>query len=343
MILPDSIWRVGMAMAAVGFLSACFGDESEPAPAGQGEGAYAGQCGIRVDSYIVVDFYSKKILSSHQATTRRQVASLTKIATAMVTLDWAERTGSSLYQQATVPGSITQIGGANPMGMQPGDQISLREALYASVIGSDNAAAQTLATHVGRDLLLRSGRGADPVTAFVGEMNSLIVNQGAVDTKFTNPHGMDHQGEAPYSTAADMARLAIYAMGKASFRFYASQTERKISYSRGGRARSFLMKNTNKLLGVDSIDGVKTGMTRRAGPCLITSAARENSVIEEADGRTRVVPHRLVVVVLGSSERFKASRSLLKRGWQKYDQWAAGGRIIRGQEELLGSSPVARQ
>ncbi len=105
--------------------------------------------------------------------------------------------------------------------------------------------------------------GRDPVTAFVGEMNSLIANQGAIDTKFTNPHGMDHQGEAPYSTAADMARLAIYAMGKASFRFYASQTERKISYSRGGRARSFLMKNTNKLLGVDSIDGVKTGMTRR--------------------------------------------------------------------------------
>jgi D-alanyl-D-alanine carboxypeptidase len=296
---------------------------------------------MKVDSYMVVDFYSKKILSSHQATTRRQVASLTKIATAMVTLDWAERTGSSLNQQARVPASIAQIGGANPMGMQPGDQISLREALYASVIGSDNAAAYTLAAHVGRDLLTRSGRGGDPVTAFVAEMNSLIANQGATDTNFTNPHGMDHQGDVPYSTAADMARLAIYAMGKASFRFYASQTERKISYSRGGQARSFLMKNTNKLLGVDSIDGVKTGMTRKAGPCLITSAARSNSVIEEADGRTRVVPHRIVVVVLGSNDRFKASRALLNRGWQNYDQWVAGGRIIQSQAELLSSTQAA--
>ncbi|MGI9243887.1 MAG: hypothetical protein ACR2RV_24030, partial [Verrucomicrobiales bacterium] len=186
-------------------------------------------------------------------------------------------------------------------------------------------------------------RGADPASAFVSEMNSLIANQGAQNTNFTNPHGMDHQGEVPYSTAADMARLAIYAMGKASFRFYASQKQRKISYSRGGRDRSFLMKNTNKLLGVDSIDGVKTGMTRRAGPCLITSAARKNSVIEEADGRTRVVPHRVVVVVLGSTDRFKASRSLLKRGWQKYDQWAAGGRIIQSQEELLSSGAPAAQ
>ena len=117
--------------------------------------------------------------------------------------------------------------------------------------------------------------------------------------------------------------------------FYASQKERKISYTRNGQPRSFLMKNTNKLLGVDSIDGVKTGMTRRAGPCLITSAARPNSIIEEADGRTRVVPHRLVVVVLGSADRFKASSSLLARGWQKYDQWAASGRRIESRSELL--------
>jgi D-alanyl-D-alanine carboxypeptidase (penicillin-binding protein 5/6) len=146
---------------------------------------------------------------------------------------------------------------------------------------------------------------------------------------------MDTQGETPYSTAADMARLAIYAMGKASFRFYASQKERKISYSRGGQERAFLMKNTNKLLGVESIDGVKTGMTRRAGPCLITSAPRPNSVVNQDDGRTRVVPHRLVVVVLGATDRFDASRSLMSRGWQKYDEWSASGRQIQSDGELL--------
>lgn len=322
----------------MGLCGGCFGDSPPPIRAGDvSEPASSGQPSTKVDSYIVVDFYSKKILSAHQANTKRQVASLTKMATAMVTLDWAERTGSSLSQPATVPRSAATIGGANPMGMQPGDQISLREAIYASIIGSDNVAAHTLAAHVGRDLLARSGRGVDPVATFVNQMNSLISNQDATDTNFTNAHGMDHQGTPPYSTAADMARLAIYAMGKASFRYYASQKERKISYSRDGKPRTFLMKNTNQLLGVDSIDGVKTGMTRKAGACLVTSAARPNSVIEEADGRTRVVPHRLVVVVLGSNDRFKASSALLARGWRNYDEWAAGGRKILSREELLSS------
>ncbi len=97
------------------------------------------------------------------------------------------------------------------------------------------------------------------------------------------------------------------------------------------------MKSTNKLLGVESIDGVKTGMTRRAGACLITSAPRKNSIVKQDDGRTRVVPHRLVVVVLGASDRFDASRSLMQRGWQKYDAWSAGGRRIQSEEELLGT------
>ncbi len=115
---------------------------------------------MKVDSYMVVDFYSKKILSSHQATTRRQVASLTKIATAMVTLDWAERTGSSLYQQATVPASIAQIGGANPMGMQPGDQISLaRGALRIGDRIRQCGGADTRCPCRAR-FVARSGRGA---------------------------------------------------------------------------------------------------------------------------------------------------------------------------------------
>jgi len=332
------LFLAGTAASISFLLAGCFGRGD-----GGGDGGDkpvnlpTGNPGSQVDSYIVVDFYSKKILSAHQPFKKRQVASLTKVATAMVTLDWADRTGSSLNQNATVPGSAATIGGGNPMGMQPGDQISLREALYASIIGSDNVAAHTLAAHVGRDLVTRSGRAEDPVQAFVKQMNSMIAARGATDTKFTNAHGMDHQGSPPHSTAADMARLAIYAMSKAGFRFYASQKERKISYSRGGQARSFMMKNTNQLLGVESIDGVKTGMTRRAGPCLITSASRPNSVVKEADGRTRVTPHRLVVVVLGAADRFDASRSLLTRGWGKYDAWHQGGRRIQSREELLST------
>ncbi|MEM9480426.1 MAG: serine hydrolase [Verrucomicrobiota bacterium] len=302
--------------------------------------AVAIPCGLsaqqyEVDSYIVVDLHSKKILSSKNATKKRQVASLTKVAAVMVALDWSEATKTDLSQLAVVPPSALEIGGPNPLGLQVGDRITLRDAIYAAVIGSDNLCAETIAMHVGRDLLLRSGERGTPVGKFVKEMNNLAKIQGCEDTRFTNPHGMDHMRPVPYSTAADMARLSIYAMQDAGFRFYCSQKERKISFQRGGVNKSFMIRNTNKLLGQDKIDGVKTGLTRLAGACLIVSAERPSTVEKLEENKTRITPHRLVVVVLGASDRFGASRSLLARGWQKYDVWASEGRIIRKASELL--------
>ncbi len=288
-----------------------------------------------VDAYIVVDFHSKKILSASNATKRRQVASLTKIATAMVALDWAGATGADLGQLATVPPSAAEIGGPNQMGLRPGDRISLRDALYCAVIGSDNWAAETVAAHVGRDLLARSGGGGQPVREFVKQMNNLAAAQGATGTKFTNPHGMDHRGPVPHSTAADVARLAIYAMGKPAFTFFCSQAERKVTVAQAEGERAFVVKNTNKLLGTDGVDGVKTGMTRLAGGCLAISAGEKALVAELPDGRTRVAPRRLVVVVLGAPDRFGTARSLLLRGREKFLAWHEAGRPVREASELL--------
>ncbi len=293
-----------------------------------------------VDSYLVVDFHTKKILSEHHAGKKRQVASLTKIATAMVTLDWATATEADMSQRAIVPPAAASIGGPNPMGLQPGDAISLRDALFAAISASDNLCALTLANHIGGDLLARSGKRGDPVKEFVKQMNALAVKQGATNTRFTNPHGMDHLKPVPHSTAKDMARLALYAMGKAGFTFYCSQKQRKISYHRGAQKKSFVVKNTNKVLGLDSIDGVKTGLTRLAGPCVVVSAEKPSTVTKLEDGRSRITHHRLVVVVLGAQSpdaRFDAARSLLRRGWEKYDAWLAAGRRIADRDELLST------
>ncbi|MFP6872556.1 MAG: serine hydrolase [Verrucomicrobiales bacterium] len=290
-----------------------------------------------VDAYIVVDFHSRKILAAHAAEKQRQVASLTKIVTAMVALDWAQLTRTDLSELATVPASAVLIGGPNRMNLRPGEKISLRDGLYCALIGSDNWAAETVAGHVGRDLFERGDGGEEtaPVAEFVKQMNALAERQGATGSLFTNPHGMDHQGKLPYSTAADIARLAIYALGKSSFTFFCSQKERKVSVQGDAGVRQFIIKNTNKLLGKDSIDGIKTGLTRKAGPCLAISADREAIVTELPDGRTRVTPRRLIVVVLGASDRFSAARSLLLGGWEKFDAWNSGGRLILNPAELL--------
>lgn len=291
-----------------------------------------------VDSYIVVDLHSKKILSAREINKKRQVASLTKIATAVVVLDWAKATGTDLGQNIIIPQSALSIGGPNQLKLRPGDQVSIRDALYCSVLGSNNWTAEALAYHVGKDLLVRGGKSGDPVKEFVKHMNALANDHGSKYTKFVNPHGMDHQGKIPYSSASDVARLTIYAMGKAAFSFICSQTERKVSIASIGGRQEFIVKNTNKILNVDGIDGVKTGLTSKAGPCLVVTAAKQPIVSELVDGNKQVTPRRLVVVVLGASDRFGAARSLLLRGWEKFEGWNRRGRQIRDRVELLSMS-----
>ena len=124
-------------------------------------------------------------------------------------------------------------------------------------------------------------------------------------------------------------------MEKAAFSFICSQEERKVSVVSIGGRRDFIVKNTNKILNVDGIDGVKTGLTSKAGPCLVVTAAKQPIVSELADGNKKVTPRRLVVVVLGASDRFGAARSLLLRGWQKFELWNQSGRQIANRDELL--------
>ncbi len=290
---------------------------------------------IPVAAYAVADNTTGYILDASNADKKLQVGSLTKVATAMVVLDWADANGIDLSQMATVPASAVPLATTQGVGFQPGDKCSLRDLLYAALMQSDNQAAETLADHVGRALgapaPVAKGRGKDkdlsPVTFFVAQMNALARKIGMTDTRFTNAHGLDNLEKIlPYSTAGDMAKLAAYAMNRPAFRFYVSQPERKITINTtSGEPASYLLRNTNELVGTDNIDGVKTGMTRRAGQCVIISAAKAPESRQEGD-KVFITPRRINVVVLGSADRFTVARQLMAKGWKLYDDWAAAGR-----------------
>ena len=210
------------------------------------------------------------------------------------------------------------------------------------MMGSDNIAAETLAWHVGADLQRRTGKGGTPFALFVKPMNSLAATLAMSSTKFLNPHGLDNASAVPYSTAADMARLTLYAQRKPAFGFYTSQSERKVSYLKGGTARqTFSLKNTNQLVGTRGIDGVKTGTTSRAGQCVILSASRKSIVVKTGAENHTVFPQRLVTVVLGAQDRFRDGQWLLDQGWSRLEQWNASGRPAVGSNELL-DPPSAR-
>lgn len=285
---------------------------------------------------MTVDATTGHILAQQDAGKKRQVGSLTKIATAMVVLDWAGKQSGDLAQVATIPPAAFAGTTENNVGLQPGDTITLRDLLYAALVQSDNIAAFTLADHVGRSLESTLGSAGERLTAadlFVQQMNALAKHLGMEHTRFLNPSGIDSR-EKPYSTAADIARLTRYAMNNAGFRFYVSQKEREISIGRGPARLRYMLRNTNELLGTNAIDGVKTGRTQRAGDCLVLSAARPSEVVQQGT-TTLVTPRRLIVVLLASPDRFGEGAQSLAHGWQLYDQWVAAGRPNDPKESLV--------
>ena len=289
-------------------------------------------------AFIIVDAQTGFALQEHESKQKRQIGSLTKIATAMVVLDWAEHKGGDLNQSVTIPPSAFLGTMENNIGFQPGDEIALRELLYAALVQSDNVAAFTLASYVGSIIQGPVAAGQKSkltaVDVFVTQMNALAKQLKMERTRFVNPHGVDQNVKPlPYSTAEDLARLTQYALNRASFRFYVSQKERQISFRHAGKERRYNLRNTNELLGTQGIDGVKTGRTARAGECLVLSAVRESEIVKEGQG-VRIFPRRIIVVLLGSNSRFAEGAQLIGQGWQLYDQWAAGGRLVDPKKKL---------
>ena len=293
---------------------------------------------VAAQAFIVIDGRTGHVLQEQESKQKRQVGSLTKIATASVVLDWAEHKSGDLNQMVTIPPEAFVGAGENNIGFQPGDGISLRDLLYAALVQSDNIAAYALAHHVGSTISSIAPAASDakvmPVEIFVSQMNALAKQLKMERTRFVNPHGVDDNVKSlPYSTAEDMARLSRYAMNKAAFRFYVSQKTRQINFRRGSRTLSYVLRNTNELVGTRGIDGVKTGRTTRAGECLVLSANRESEIVKQG-GITTVFPRHIIVVLLGSANRFGEGSGLVDRGWQLYDQWAAAGRLVDPQKNL---------
>lgn len=293
------------------------------------------------ESVMVVETYSGKILVASNATTKRPIASLTMIATGAVTVDWATATGTDLGTVLiTAPQTVAMVGGPNPMNIQPGDQLTLRDALYSALLGSDNLAAVCIADHVGREILSRRSRNGDPVATFVEEMNKLAKALGMSQTRFANPHGLERPGTKAYSTAADVVRLSSYAMSRNAFNFIVRQPDRQVGLVTAAGKRSFKVRNSNELVGEPGVLGVKTGLSAAAGPCVSICMDREPLVRTKADGNKGATPRRVIVVVLNSPERFSRARGLIHQGWASYDPWLESGAPVQNREREFLTMPL---
>lgn len=202
---------------------------------------------------VLMEWSTGTVLYGLRAHEKRDPASLTKIMTAIVALEHGslqEPVRVSRYA-AWTPGSI--------MGLEEGQEYSLKDLLYGLMLESGNDAAVAIGRHVG-------GSGA----AFVRRMNEKAEWLGLGGTHFANPHGFD--AENHYSCPADMVALARYAMQYPEFRDVVST----LSYELHGQYEGHTLHNVNELLrAYPGADGVKTGDTPEAGKSLVATATRD--------------------------------------------------------------------
>jgi serine-type D-Ala-D-Ala carboxypeptidase (penicillin-binding protein 5/6) len=287
---------------------------------------FFGDTMIAAESYLVADQASGHILMTKGADIPRQVASLTKIATTVVAFEWLGEHGGDLNQTVTIiPEAVS--GGVNPLNLKIGDQLILADAIRASMMASDNTSAYALAAALGSQMR----PGSDPseaVAAFVEKLNTLTARLGMERTHFVNPHGLDGGKTDAFSTASDIARLAIHACDLPDFLSYCREKESKTTIRRGGVDVELTIVNTNELVGSRGIDGMKTGTTTLSGPCLVATATRDFS----SGGVT--AERRLIVVALKAGDRFREAVLLFNKGWPACEKWLEAGAVIEPNDHL---------
>ncbi|WP_165171746.1 D-alanyl-D-alanine carboxypeptidase family protein [Adlercreutzia sp. ZJ242] len=225
---------------------------------------------IDAERAIVVDA-DGKVYFERNASDPAQIASITKVMTAVVALDAAP-----LDTPVTVSALAAEVGESSAH-LQEGDVMPLGEALKALMIPSGNDAAIAIAESVGKAVL---GGSTDEkaLAAFVEAMNAKAAELGCTDSVFTNPHGLDDgewEGKL-HSTAADVAKIAAYAMGNETFRSIVGTEAAAIEVERDGEKASIELESTDELLGVyEGACGIKTGFTNQAGACFAGAATRD--------------------------------------------------------------------
>ena len=179
-------------------------------------------------------------------------------------------------------------------------------------------------------LLLKSGNDAAVTIAeniagsekvFAGMMNRRAAEAGCKDSHFTNPHGLHDDGH--YTTAKDLAMIAVEALKNEKFSEIVSTRIKTLNY------KNLTVKNSNKLLEDEIFTGVKTGFTKAAGRCLVTSAKK--------DGVT------LVCATMKDPDDWRDHKELMSKGFERVSSFVLYDEGEYSElKTLLGGEAVGR-
>lgn len=213
-----------------------------------------------VKAALTVNEDSDEVLLSYHAFERMYPASITKVMTALLTLEEAD-----FEEEVTLEHDIVfDEGNVVRSGLKKGDTVTVEGLFNALLVASDNDCAVILAEHI-----------AGSVTAFTEKMNLRAKELGATHTHFVNANGL--HDEDHYTTAYDLYLIFREAMQYDRFTASVSQKDYTLEYTNGqGNRMQEYMVSTNAYFnntyaiptGIDIVGG-KTGTTSAARSCLI--------------------------------------------------------------------------
>lgn len=254
---------------------------------------------INAESAILIDGDTGKVLYEKAAYEKREPASTTKIMTAMLTLEHCK-----LDDVATVTSeAITSVpSGYSSDLLKMGEELTIKDLLYALLLPSSNEAANVLAIHV-----------AGSIDSFASMMNTKAVELGCKNTHFLNPNGV--HDEDHYTTAYDLAIMAREAMKNDTFKQIVSTASYTLPSTNKYTRIDRNLITTNDLIKKQSKNyyeyaiGIKTGSTTPAKNCLVASATK--------DGKN------LISVVLKAdkdSDRYNDTKTLFNYGFDNFSK-----------------------
>ena len=254
---------------------------------------------INAESAILIDGDTGKILYEKSAYEKRAPASTTKIMTALLALEHCKTT-----DVATVTSeAITSVpSGYSTDLLKMGEELTIKDLLYALLLPSSNEAANVLAIHI-----------AGSIDSFASMMNTKAMDLGCKNTHFVNPNGVHDDNH--YSTAYDLSLIAKEAMKNDIFRQIVTTASYTLPHSNKYSRIDRTLITTNDLIKKQSNNyyeyaiGIKTGFTTPAKNCLVSSATK--------DGKT------LIAVVLRSNtdnNRYNDTKTLFNYGFDNFSK-----------------------
>lgn len=252
---------------------------------------------------IIIDLDSQETLYANRADERRQIASLTKLMTALIVVesiqDLNERVTideEAVFAEGTRVG-CPRSGYCTGERLRVGEQVTVLDLLKASLMNSANDAAIALGKHIGTT---QSG--------FATIMNRRAAELGMTGTHFCTPSGLELDGREHecYSSARDVSKMVTQAL-KYDLLWELMRVESTQISSVDGKYHHDIL-NTDKLLGqMPNLIGTKTGFTPLAGYSLLAVARHPDS------------NHRVVAIVLDDQLRWQSIRSMFDWSFRAFE------------------------